>query len=49
MAQPDLEDLVASTGKLATLPGTVVELLYLLDEPTGCAEDVKKLLNAIRP
>ncbi len=45
MAQPDLEDLVASTGKLATLPGTVVKLLYLLDEPTDCAEDVKKIIE----
>ena len=45
MAQPDLQDLVASTGKLAALPSTVVELLFLLDEPTGCAEDVKKIIE----
>jgi len=45
LAQPDLEDLVASTGKLAALPSTVVELLFLLDDPTGCAEDVKKIIE----
>ncbi len=45
MEKPDLEDLVASTGKLATLPGTVVELLCMLDDPAGCAEDVKKIIE----
>ena len=50
MAQPDLEDLVASTGKLATLPGTVVELLYLLDEPTvgQHLEDVTRLIEVLQ-
>ncbi len=45
MAIANLEDLVDSTGKLATLPGTVVELLYLLDEPSCCAEDVKTIIE----
>jgi len=45
LVQPDLEDLVASTGKLAALPSTVVELLFLLDDPTGCAEEVKKIIE----
>jgi len=45
LAQPDLEDLVASTGKLATLPGTVVDLLYLLDDPVSGTEDVRKIIE----
>ncbi len=45
MDYPNLDDLVASTGNLATLPGTVVELLYLLSDATTCAEDVKKIIE----
>ncbi|MCP4292535.1 MAG: HDOD domain-containing protein [bacterium] len=45
MPQPDLEELVASTGNLGTLPGTVVELLYLLNDATECAENVQKIIE----
>ena len=45
MDQPNLNDLVASTGNLATLPSTVVELLYLLGDATTCAEEVKKIIE----
>jgi HD-like signal output (HDOD) protein len=41
----DLFSLVASVGDLATLPSTVVELLYLLKDPTACASDVVKVLE----
>ncbi len=45
MAHPDLEELVAATGQLATLPGTVVELLFLLGDSTTCAEKVKTIIE----
>jgi len=41
----DLFSLVAGVGDLATLPSTVVELLYLLKDPTICASDVVKVLE----
>ena len=45
MDHPNLNDLVASTGKLATLPGTVIELLSLLGDATTCAEEVKAIIE----
>ena len=42
---PKLNDLVASTGNLATLPSTVVELLSLLGDATTCAEEVKRIIE----
>ena len=36
---------MAGVGDLATLPSTVVELLYLLKDPTVCASDVVKVLE----
>ena len=45
MEQPNLNDLVASTGNLATLPGTVIELLSLLGDATTCAEEVKTIIE----
>lgn len=45
MEHSKLSDLVDSTGNLATLPGTVVELLYLLGDDTIAAEDVKKIIE----
>jgi HD-like signal output (HDOD) protein len=41
----DLFSIVAGVGDLATLPSTVVELLYLLKDPTVCASDVVKVLE----
>jgi len=45
LVQPNLNDLVASTGNLATLPGTVIELLSLLGDATTCAEEVKRIIE----
>jgi HD-like signal output (HDOD) protein len=42
---PDLEELVASTDQIAMLPGTVVELLYLLNDATTCADKVKTIIE----
>jgi HD-like signal output (HDOD) protein len=42
---PQLKDLVAATGKLATLPGTVIELLGILNDPTASAAQVQKILE----
>jgi HD-like signal output (HDOD) protein len=41
----DLFSIVAGVGDLATLPSTVVELLYLLKDPTVCASDVVRVLE----
>lgn len=41
----DLNDLVAATGNLATLPSTVVELLKILGDPTASAARVQKVLE----
>lgn len=45
MNQAVLEDLVASAGDLATLPGTVVQLLDLLKDATCSASKVVKVLE----
>ncbi len=45
MDQPNINELVASTGSLATLPSTVIELLALLGDDTTCAEEVKKTIE----
>ena len=42
---PDLKDLVAATGELATLPATLVELLEILNDPTVSATRVQKVLE----
>lgn len=45
MKNHDLFSIVAGVGDLATLPSTVIELLYLLKDPTVCASDVVKVLE----
>jgi HD-like signal output (HDOD) protein len=42
---PGLNDLIASTGKLATLPATVIEILSLLNEPAAGADQVQRVLE----
>jgi len=42
---PDLNTLVASTGKLATLPATVIELLEILNDSMASAAQVQKILE----
>ena len=44
-AHPILDDLVAQTEDLATLPETVVELLHLLQDPIVAAADVQKVIE----
>lgn len=41
----ELYHLVANTGDLATLPGTVVELLYLFKDATASADSVVRVLQ----
>lgn len=45
MQSLSLPDLVAATGKLATLPSTVIDLLRLLSDSTACATQVQKILE----
>jgi HD-like signal output (HDOD) protein len=43
--RPELNDLVANAGSLATLSGTVVDLLQVLMEPTTCADEVARIVE----
>ena len=45
MHRPELKDLVANSGNLATLSGTVVDLLLVLMEPTTCADEVARIVE----
>ena len=45
MRLPSLSELVASSGKLATVPGTVIELLRILHDPATSAGEVQKVLE----
>lgn len=45
MQFPGLDDLIAATGKLATLPATVIELLQILNEPDAGADRVQRILE----
>lgn len=45
MQSTPLNDLVTATGKLATLPSTVIELLKLLSDSTAGASQVQKVLE----
>jgi HD-like signal output (HDOD) protein len=45
VTRPSLQELVAATGELATLPATVIQLIDLLEDTTTCAERVQEVLE----
>jgi len=45
LPQPDLNELIAASGKLATLPITVIKLLDILNEPDASAQEIQKVLE----
>ncbi len=45
MTRPSLDDLIAATGEVATLPATVIRLLDLLEDSTTCADQVRDVLE----